>query len=118
MPALPAWPSSLALRVDEPESLLQSRLGLRADRRRGRLAVLEEDYRRDRLDPEALRERGLLVDVHVDELEVAVRLLHDPVEHGRHRVTRPAPFGPEVDDQDRKSTRLNSSHVKISYAVF
>src|SRR5436309_9352538 len=22
------------------------------------------------------------------------------------------------DDQDRKSTRLNSSHVKISYAVF
>src|SRR5690606_40643731 len=23
-----------------------------------------------------------------------------------------------VDDQDRKSTRLNSSHVKISYAVF
>src|SRR5690606_41408379 len=24
----------------------------------------------------------------------------------------------DVDDQDRKSTRLNSSHVKISYAVF
>src|SRR5690606_40255471 len=23
-----------------------------------------------------------------------------------------------LDDQDRKSTRLNSSHVKISYAVF
>src|SRR5690606_41823282 len=26
--------------------------------------------------------------------------------------------GPEVLDLDRKSTRLNSSHVKISYAVF
>src|SRR5690606_40320789 len=25
---------------------------------------------------------------------------------------------PEVDRLDRKSTRLNSSHVKISYAVF
>src|SRR5690606_41464679 len=26
--------------------------------------------------------------------------------------------GPVVDPRDRKSTRLNSSHVKISYAVF
>src|SRR5690606_41324404 len=30
---------------------------------------------------------------------------------GRRRGARPAP-------RDRKSTRLNSSHVKISYAVF
>src|SRR5690606_40784157 len=28
----------------------------------------------------------------------------------------PGPFGPPA--RDRKSTRLNSSHVKISYAVF
>src|SRR6266704_150092 len=27
-------------------------------------------------------------------------------------------FGPEIDRGDRKSTRLNSSHVSISYAVF
>src|SRR5690606_40139194 len=27
-------------------------------------------------------------------------------------------YGPEPGAQDRKSTRLNSSHVKISYAVF
>src|SRR5690606_41881687 len=26
--------------------------------------------------------------------------------------------GTGIDDEDRKSTRLNSSHVKISYAVF
>src|SRR5207249_6521880 len=26
--------------------------------------------------------------------------------------------GPEREDRDRKSTRLNSSHVSISYAVF
>src|SRR5690606_39342536 len=32
--------------------------------------------------------------------------------HGRRRSWRPAGRG------DRKSTRLNSSHVKISYAVF
>src|SRR5690606_39306692 len=29
-----------------------------------------------------------------------------------------APADPTAYDQDRKSTRLNSSHVKISYAVF
>src|SRR5690606_41042348 len=27
-------------------------------------------------------------------------------------------FGPQMSLRDRKSTRLNSSHVKISYAVF
>src|SRR5207253_10082668 len=33
--------------------------------------------------------------------------------HRRHRPTRIA-----LSSQDRKSTRLNSSHVAISYAVF
>src|SRR5207253_9122812 len=31
---------------------------------------------------------------------------------------RPAATTHELDDADRKSTRLNSSHVAISYAVF
>src|SRR5436309_7483161 len=31
---------------------------------------------------------------------------------------RPRPTWPARGDPDRKSTRLNSSHVKISYAVF
>src|SRR3712207_8320095 len=38
--------------------------------------------------------------------------------HGQRRgeaVNRPAP---DPDPQDRKSTRLNSSHANISYAVF
>src|SRR5690554_7355150 len=30
----------------------------------------------------------------------------------------PRYFDPIDDEQDRKSTRLNSSHVRISYAVF
>src|SRR5690349_23953466 len=33
------------------------------------------------------------------------------LDHGRRTVPRP-------DSRDRKSTRLNSSHVEISYAVF
>src|SRR5690606_41509652 len=35
---------------------------------------------------------------------------------GRLRLT--APRAAEAGSRDRKSTRLNSSHVKISYAVF
>src|SRR5690606_40883631 len=33
-------------------------------------------------------------------------------------VPRPSPPGVRARTRDRKSTRLNSSHVKISYAVF
>src|SRR5437588_2272559 len=35
----------------------------------------------------------------------------------RHRM-RPARFWAEMNGRDRKSTRLNSSHTVISYAVF
>src|SRR3712207_7491710 len=34
------------------------------------------------------------------------------------RFQKPAPFKPDVVVEDRKSTRLNSSHANISYAVF
>src|SRR3712207_8464882 len=34
------------------------------------------------------------------------------------RATRPAPTTAEESPIDRKSTRLNSSHANISYAVF
>src|SRR2546430_9316943 len=39
---------------------------------------------------------------------------HDPHEHHNHH----AYAIPAVHSQDRKSTRLNSSHSQISYAVF
>src|SRR3712207_8215928 len=64
-----------------------------------------------------------------DEWEVAVALREvDPVAH--HELVRDGeadPVGTEVDlspgrlvekSEDRKSTRLNSSHANISYAVF
>src|SRR5690606_41663995 len=38
--------------------------------------------------------------------------------HLRRRVARVAAVLPPYARRDRKSTRLNSSHVKISYAVF
>src|SRR5690606_42029767 len=38
-----------------------------------------------------------------------------PISRG---ITEIAPKYPIIEGEDRKSTRLNSSHVKISYAVF
>src|SRR3989442_3987687 len=38
---------------------------------------------------------------------------------GTHAISMsPGPLGAVKTDGDRKSTRLNSSHVRISYAVF
>src|SRR2546426_7550211 len=41
-----------------------------------------------------------------------------PLHCGRQRGTARAPAGGGRGEQDRKSTRLNSSHLVISYAVF
>src|SRR5690606_41861029 len=44
---------------------------------------------------------------------------HRGVRPGRaHAADRGGDRGADQGNQDRKSTRLNSSHVKISYAVF
>src|SRR5256885_7055921 len=53
---------------------------------------------------------------------VPVKLERIPSEHrigGRHRHTGRECRSPErTDERDRKSTRLNSSHLVIPYAVF
>src|SRR5207249_6530284 len=73
-----------------------------------------------------VRERGgrMLVDVTVgvpDPLSVNVDLVRRELPHGEVTV-RPVTGGLRVPGADtlidRKSTRLNSSHVSISYAVF
>src|SRR5436309_15532033 len=48
---------------------------------------------------------------HLDD-EAVVRAADDVLDAGRQL------HEPEPGRRDRKSTRLNSSHVKISYAVF
>src|SRR5690606_42008264 len=42
----------------------------------------------------------------------------EPVESRPPQTKLPFPFNIRYSMKDRKSTRLNSSHVKISYAVF
>src|SRR5258708_29558121 len=48
----------------------------------------------------------------------AVTTLHSGHANKTRRVAGMDPLGPTVGRQDRKSTRLNSSHQIISYAVF
>src|SRR5690606_40928906 len=49
-------------------------------------------------------------------LEIGQDRVRDPRPHQLHRAT--VDLQATQEGQDRKSTRLNSSHVKISYAVF
>src|SRR5256885_3002668 len=64
---------------------------------------------------------------HRDHFPAAGRVLYSPVDGPRvRRKRRGGPADPVaelvvtrgVSDRDRKSTRLNSSHLVISYAVF
>src|SRR5690554_7790093 len=69
------------------------------------------------IDPDEVRERYVapMVELRKDRgltAPVALQQLEDNVVLGTMMLARD-----EVDGLDRKSTRLNSSHVRISYAV-
>src|SRR3712207_7057087 len=73
------------------------------------------------------RSRDLVGEAHLPADHLAQRrpqLLGDPLGHGargdppRLGVADPAADAPAQLQRDRKSTRLNSSHANISYAVF
>src|SRR5438132_9466034 len=66
-----------------------------------------------------------LVEVHdvagvvgVQQAVAPVHLPYRPLEHARRLVVVRHHRQSEVRQRDRKSTRLNSSHTVISYAVF
>src|SRR5690606_22320059 len=68
-------------------------------------------------------DRILVADPLADLAGDATRLADGPhllARHGRHTPDRQGCLGADQlhDPPNRKSTRLNSSHVKISYAVF
>src|SRR2546427_2533141 len=63
---------------------------------------------------QALVAEGLVPKADADKL-IADRRLH---RGDHHPLVVIAAVQPAIRDQDRKSTRLNSSHSQISYAVF
>ena len=64
----------------ETERALDRALRLSADHGRGRLAVLEQDERRDRGDPVALLELLLHIDVDLHELQLGLPLATDDLQ--------------------------------------
>src|SRR5690606_39478156 len=58
-----------------------------------------------------------LAETHLPDLEAA-RPMAVHAGHVLDAVTSVPTLPAALEDVDRKSTRLNSSHVKISYAVF
>src|SRR5262249_53805377 len=65
-----------------------------------RLAADESEDCRNRLDTELPRDRGVLVDVHLDELYLALGGTNRFLQHRCELLAWPAPFRPEVH-QDR-----------------
>src|SRR3989442_8226641 len=68
---------------------------------------------------------GLAADLHPGrdhddpEQGAVVEVVLGPVPPVRaHAIRKTGGTGPSTTSTDRKSTRLNSSHVRISYAVF
>src|SRR6266511_2766664 len=57
-------------------------------------------------------------EIYTLSLHDALPIFHELVDDRRGRLGTGQAIGPMVHLEDRKSTRLNSSHVKISYAVF
>src|SRR3712207_6898289 len=55
---------------------------------------------------------------HADRTGAAARIVPELLEDRSLAARRPGDGGPGDHPVDRKSTRLNSSHANISYAVF
>src|SRR5262245_62640917 len=56
--------------------------------------------------------------IRAESGQAAARRRREERPHGRHARSRDAASGAGDRGEDRKSTRLNSSHLGISYAVF
>src|SRR5690554_1304992 len=75
--------------------------------------ISEVDLQRDyRQVGETIAE---VVSESMDDLDSLTSMQNDALATLGNAFTR---FKIDLDEQDRKSTRLNSSHVRISYAVF
>ena len=73
-------------------------LGQGADELVHHLATADGEDGRDGLDRKALGHPGILVDVDLRQLHRALGGGHGPLQHGAERLARPAPGGPQVDD--------------------
>src|SRR5690606_41884007 len=83
-----------------------------ADKKDGEIAALKKEIEDSRLTPQKLDEA---VKARAAVIDSARKILPSVVVDGKSEADIRRQV---VAAKDRKSTRLNSSHVKISYAVF
>src|SRR5207237_7983317 len=88
------------------EPLHQLWLGHEADDALDSLAVREQDHRRDARDAEVHRRVLVLVDVELDDPQLAGLLSGDLLQNGSDHAARAAPLRPEVDEHGRLAARL------------
>src|SRR5437016_11518186 len=79
------------------DPLLELLLRSGADLTRGFLAVLEHHQGGDRHDSIFRGGSGVLVDVELDDLDLAAERAGDLLQGRRDHLARAAPFGPEID---------------------
>src|SRR5262249_42599098 len=68
-----------------------------ADEGGGGLAIGESDHCRNRLNAHLGRNRGMLIDIHLDELDLALRSLDGLLQNRRELLARPTPGRPKID---------------------
>src|SRR5690606_40301118 len=80
-------------------------------------AAFSTEYRASSSPAEAAADLGVIEAMEADDRLLDVRLSNRPM-NGSADTQDFTWLNVYVRGEDRKSTRLNSSHVKISYAVF
>src|SRR5699024_11712050 len=104
---MPTWQVRARTTTSSPRSATNSRTSLYV------LSPARSEHVQRRPRRGLRRTRGQGTGPHLGRRPVRVpRRLH------RTRGRTPAADHPQIRRRDRKSTRLNSSHVSISYAVF
>ena len=78
------------------DPVLQPALRQRADLRRGGLAVLEQDQRRDAAHRIVVRRHRVVVDVHLGDRQLAGELAGEFLQRRADHLAGAAPLGPEV----------------------
>ena len=101
VPVTPFWAATCSSWANTSRTCCS---GHRAGEQRHGLAAHEGDDHRDRLGAEALRELRVGIDIHLGEHEAPAELEDDLLEDRAQLLARPAPFGPQVDD-DRNGAR-------------
>src|ERR1051326_6387283 len=88
------------------DALHQLRLGHETHDPLDHLAVLEQDHGRDPGDTKVHWCLLVLVDVELDDLQLAALLGSNLLEHRPYHTARATPFGPEVDQNGRLAADL------------